>query len=140
MLEETACVVAVEGEHARVVLTRSEACGTCSAKNICHPTSEKTMEMEVLNSAGAAPGDNVVISLPPEELLKATASAYLMPAVAAVVGGAIGWSRTGTDAGAIVGCVVGLTLAFTWLFLQSKRQQGPAPFISRVLKSGRMSG
>ena len=140
MLEETASVVSVEGDHARVTLTRSEACGQCSARNMCHPTGEKIMEMDVLNSAGAEPGDRVVISLPPLDLLKASASAYMLPAVAAVVGGAIGWSRTGTDAGAITGCLIGLTAAFTWLFVHSKRKKGPIPFISRVLKDGRTIG
>ena len=83
MLEETASVVSVEGSLAKVSLTRSEACGSCSAKNMCHPTGEKSMEMDVLNSAGAHPGDRVVISLPPAELLKASAAAYMVPAVAA---------------------------------------------------------
>ena len=140
MLEETASVIATEGNRARVTLTRSEACGACSAQHICHPTSSKTMEMEVLNTAGAQAGDKVIISLPPEELLKASASAYLMPAVAAVAGAAIGWSRSGTDIGAIIGCAAGLALAFTWLFVLDRKGNAPAPFISRVLESGRTIG
>jgi sigma-E factor negative regulatory protein RseC len=140
MLEETASVIAIEDGHARVTLTRSEACGACSAKNMCHPTGEKSMVMDVLNPAGAQPGDKVVISLPPSELLKASASAYMLPAVAAVAGGAIGWSKTGTDAGAIIGCTIGLVLASVWLFVQSKRKTGPVPFISRILKDGRTMG
>ena len=140
MLEETASVIAINGNRARVTLTRSEACGACSAKHICHPASSKTMEMEVFNTAGAHPGDTVIISLPPEELLKASASVYLMPAVAAVAGAAIGWSRYGTDTGAIIGCVTGLALAFTLLFFLDRRGRAPAPFISRVLKGGRTTG
>jgi len=140
MLEETASVVSIDGDRARVTLTRSEACGSCSAKNMCHPTGEKSMVMDVLNPAGAEPGDKVIISLPPGDLLKASASAYMMPAVAAVTGGAIGWSRTGTDIGAIIGCLIGLTLASIWLFIQSKKKAGPVPFISRVLKDGRTIG
>jgi sigma-E factor negative regulatory protein RseC len=140
MLEETGSVVAIEGDQARVTLVRSEACGSCSAKHICHPTSSKTMEMEVLNKAGAKPGDKVIISLPAEELLKASTSAYLMPAMAAVAGAAIGWNRSGTDAGAIIGCAVGLVLAFAWLFIFQRKRKGPGPFISRVLESGRTTG
>jgi sigma-E factor negative regulatory protein RseC len=140
MLEETASVLSVEGDLAKVTLTRSEACGSCSAKSMCHPTGEKSMIMEVLNSAGAEPGDRVIISLPPAELLKASATAYMMPAVAAVAGGAIGWKKTGTDIGAIIGCLAGLILATIWLIIQSKRKSGPVPFISRVLKDRRTTG
>ena len=140
MLEETASVESVDGNLAKVTLTRSEACGSCSAKNMCHPTGEKSMTMEVLNSAGAKPGDKVIISLPPAELLKASAAAYMMPAIAAVAGGAIGWKKTGTDTGAIIGCLAGLILATIWLFIQSRRKAGPVPFISRVVKDGRTTG
>ena len=140
MLEETASVIATEGNRARITLVRSEACGACSAKHICHPTSSKTMEMEVLNSAGAQAGDKVIISLPPEELLKASFSVYLMPAVAAVAGAAIGWSRSGTDTGAIIGCAIGLALASAWLFTLGRKRRAPAPFISRILESGRTTG
>jgi sigma-E factor negative regulatory protein RseC len=140
MLEETASVVSVDGDTAQVTLTRSEACGSCSAKSMCHPAGEKKMVMEVLNPAGAQPGDRVIISLPPAELLKASATAYMMPAVAAVGGGAIGWKWTGADLGAIIGCLAGLILATVWLLIQSKRKSGPVPFISRVLKDGRTTG
>ena len=130
MLEETASVISIEKDHAKVALIRSEACGNCSAKHICHPTSEKMMEMDVLNTAGAHPGDRVIISLPAADLLKASATAYLMPAVTAVAGGAIGWKRTGTDIGAIVGCAAGLVLGLVLLFLIDKRNKLPEPFIS----------
>ena len=79
MLEETASVVSLEGEKAKVVLVRSDACGACAAKDMCHTSSGETMEMVVLISAEAKPVDRVIVSLPPGELLKASASAYLLP-------------------------------------------------------------
>lgn len=91
------------------------------------------MRMEVRNLADAYPGDKVVISLPPGELLKASATAYLMPAVAAVAGGAVGWSRYGTDGAAIVGTVIGFALATLYLFWQGRKSRESIPFISRVL-------
>jgi len=140
MLEETASVITIEKDHAKVALVRSEACGACAARNICHPSSTKTMEMMVLNTAGAHPGDKVIISLPPSELLKASATAYLMPTVTAVAGAAIGWSRTGQDSGAIIGCAAGLALGLGLLFFLDKRHKIPEPFISRVLEKGVKSG
>ena len=133
MLEETASVVSTRGDRATVALVRSDACGGCSAKQMCHPSSGDTMQMEVRNIAGAHPGDKVIVSLPPGDLLKASATAYLMPAVAAVAGGAIGWSRYGTDGAAIVGTLIGFGLATLYLFLQGRKNRDAIPFISRVL-------
>ena len=133
MLEETASVVSLNGGNATVVMVRSEACGGCAAKQMCHPSSGNTMQMEVRNIAGARPGDKVVISLPPEELLKASATAYLMPAVAAVAGGSIGWSRYGTDGAAIIGTLIGFSAAAIYLFWHGRKKRDSAPFISRIL-------
>lgn len=133
MLEETASVVSLEGDNATVVLVRSDACGGCAAKHMCHPSSGDTMQMEVKNLADAHPGDKVIISLPPEELLKASATAYLMPAVAAVAGGAVGWSRYGTDGAAIVGTLIGFGLATVYLFWHGRKDRDSTPFISKVL-------
>lgn len=133
MLEETASVISLDGDRATVALVRSDACGGCAAKDMCHPSSGKTMKMEVRNVAGAHPGDKVVVSLPSSELLKASATAYLMPAVAAVVGGAVGWSRFGTDGAAIAGTVLGLALATLYLFWQGRKKRDSIPYISRVL-------
>ena len=133
MLEETASVVSLNGDRATVALIKSSACGGCSAKHMCHPSSGDTMQMEVKNLADAHPGDNVIVSLPASELLKASATAYLMPAVAAVIGGAVGWSRYGTDGAAIVGTVIGLALATLYLFWQGRKDRDSIPYISRVL-------
>ncbi len=133
MLEETASVVSLDGDRATVVLVRSDACGGCSAKHMCHPSSGDTMRMEVRNLTDAHPGDKVVVSLPAGELLKASATAYLMPAVAAVAGGAVGWSRYGTDGAAIVGTVIGFALATLYLLWQGRKDRDSIPFISRVL-------
>jgi len=133
MLEETASVVSLIGDRAIVALVRSDACGGCSAKHMCHPSSGDAMQMEVKNLADAHPGDKVVVSISSSELLKASATAYLMPAVAAVVGGAVGWSRYGTDGAAIVGTVIGFALATLYLFRQGRKNRDSIPFISRVL-------
>jgi sigma-E factor negative regulatory protein RseC len=133
MLEETASVLSVKGGRAVVELVRSEACGSCSAKSMCHPASGESMRMEVDNPLSAAPGNRVTVSLPPEELLKASATAYLMPATAIVAGAAIGWSRTGTDLGSMVGAGAGFALSTLYLLVQGRRKRTVAPYISRIL-------
>jgi hypothetical protein len=56
-----------------------------------------------------------------------------MPAVAAVAGGAVGWSRYGTDGAAIVGTVIGFALATLYLLWQGRKDRDSIPFISRVI-------
>lgn len=133
MLDETASVLSVSEGRAMVELVRSEACGSCSAKSICHPTSGESMRMEVEDPVGTSPGDRVTVSLPSEELLKASATAYLMPATAVVAGAAVGWSRTGTDMGAMAGAGAGFALATLYLLTAGRRKRGRQPFISRIL-------
>ncbi len=137
MLEETGKVISTASGRAKVALVRSEACGNCAAKSICQPTSDNTMVLEVDNSLGANPGDRVIISLPPKALLKATTLVYLLPAMAMVAGAGVGWSRTGSDIGALVGSLAGLSISAVYLFLYDRRAKtGQGPAISKVLNPG----
>ncbi len=134
MLEESAQVISVAGNRAKVTMVRSEACGDCAAKDMCHSTPENTMEMEVDNPAGAHPGDRVVISLTSSDLLKASALTYMLPAFVMVVGATIGWARTGTDLGALIGAGAGFAASFLFLFFYSRRGNSEsAPRITRIL-------
>ncbi|NOY87708.1 MAG: SoxR reducing system RseC family protein [Deltaproteobacteria bacterium] len=134
MLEETAKVLAVTGGRARVALIRTAACGDCGAKSMCHPTSETSMEMEVNNPADAQPGQKVIVSLPAEALLKASAAAYLLPASLMVAGSAIGWYLLGTDMGAVIGAVSGFVGASMLLLkFSAGRKSKSMPSITKVL-------
>ncbi len=134
MIEETAQVISVVGNSARVAMVRSEACGECAAKDMCHSTSENTMEMEVDNPVGAHIGDRVTISLTASDLLRATTLTYMLPAFVMVVGAAIGWSRTGTDLGALFGAIAGFAASFLFLYFYSRRGSSKgAPRITRIL-------
>jgi positive regulator of sigma E activity len=134
MLEETGMVVSVSSNQAKVAMVRSEACGNCPSKGVCHPTSEGFREMEVANPMGAKPGEKVVITLAPEVLLKATTLAYLFPATLMVVGATLGWSLKGTDMGALFGALAGLTVSSLYIYLHGKMKKAPqGPAISKVL-------
>ncbi len=136
MLKESAMVISVSTGKARVALVRSEACGDCAAKSMCNPASGNLNVMEVGNPVEARPGEKVIISLPSKELLKATAMAYLMPAAAMVAGATLGWLKTNTDPGAIIGAFTGFAVSFLFLFGHSRRKKTDhGPEISKVLVS-----
>jgi len=134
MLEETAQVISVVGSRARVSMVRTEACGECGAKDFCNPSSGNTMEMEVDNPVGAHPGDRVIISLPASALLKATTLTYMFPAFIMVAGASVGWSKTGTDMGAMAGAAIGFVASFLFVFFYSRRGGNEGlPKITKVL-------
>ncbi len=134
MLKETAMVVSTSAGRAKIAIVRSEACGDCAAKSMCNPASGNLNVMEVGNPLEARPGEKVIISLPSKELLKATAIAYLMPAAAMVAGATLGWLKTNTDPGAIIGAFTGFAVSFLFLFGHSRRKKTDhGPTISEVL-------
>lgn len=137
MLEETGIVVSVSPGRAKVALVRSEACGNCAAKSMCHSTSEHLREIEVANPIEAKRGEKVVITLSPEALLKATLLAYLFPSTLMVAGAAVGWFLKGTDLWSLFGALAGLTVSSTYIYMRGRRKkttQGPA--ISKILHRG----
>lgn len=134
MMEEKAQVLSVEGHRAKVAMVRSEACGECGAKDLCHPTTGTTMQMEVENPIAAHPGDRVIITLPASSLLKATTLTYMFPAFLMVAGAAVGWSRTGTDMGALIGTGVGFAGSFLFVYYYSRSgKSGGLPRITKIL-------
>jgi len=137
MLEETGMVVSVSSGLAKVALVKSDACGDCAAKSMCHSTSEGLREMEVANPMGAKPGEKVVITLAPAALLKATTLAYLFPATFMVVGATMGWSLKGTDMGALFGALAGLVVSSLYIYIHGKLKKSPqGPAISKILPRG----
>jgi hypothetical protein len=57
--------------------------------------------------------------------------------MAIVAGAAIGWSKSGTDKGSMIGAGVGFILSTAYLFIQGRRgKQSPSPFISKIQQSG----
>lgn len=93
MIEERALVLAHEsGCDPRVTVKtqRLSACQSCQLKSACGQSAlakisgEKSIELVVDNTFDAVPGDVVVIGIPEQGLLKASALMFLMPLLAMV--------------------------------------------------------
>jgi len=140
MLKETATVVSTSPGQAKVAIVRSEACGNCPSKSMCNTASGNINVLEVRNPVEAKPGEKVVIELQPETLIKATAMVYLFPATAMVVGTTVGWLKTGSDLGAIIGALAGFAAASLFLYLHGRKHDSEkGPKISKVLSPGSVS-
>jgi sigma-E factor negative regulatory protein RseC len=85
MIEEHATVLQVDGTHAIVATQQRAACGSCASEGSCSTTvlsglfKRRPNQLKVLNPIAAQPGEQVVIGLQEQALLKVSLTAYLLP-------------------------------------------------------------
>lgn len=91
MATEEGLVVKLDSETAWVKTKKSTACESCASKKSCNVMGGgDEMEVEVINTAGAAVGDRVIISFETSSLLKATFLLYVFPILCMFAGAVIG--------------------------------------------------
>jgi len=84
---EKGIVIEVNAGMAWVKTEKSGACESCCSRDTCLPIGGgKDMKVEVINNAGASPGDRVVLSFASSSLLKATFFLYMFPIICLMVG------------------------------------------------------
>lgn len=94
MIEETARVVACEGRFAWVETQRASTCGSCSANKGCGTATlakalgRRRTRTRVLNDLQARVGEQVVIALPEQALVRGALAVYLVPLLG-LLGGAL---------------------------------------------------
>ena len=101
-LEEEGTVVEVTGGTALVRAAEKSQCSGCGAAGSCHAAAGGAGEriVEADNGPGAAPGDRVVIAVPPGSLLKASFQVYMVPVAGVLVGAALAQIAVQAAAGA----------------------------------------
>ncbi|PKN27167.1 MAG: hypothetical protein CVU65_03460 [Deltaproteobacteria bacterium HGW-Deltaproteobacteria-22] len=129
-------VLSVEGDLARVVVGRPDACGHCAASNACHTFSGgRTHEARARNLCGAIAGQRVRLEMDASSLLGAAFLVYFLPSLAILLftwaghtlGPELGWSA---NAGGVTGAVMALASAAVFLFLHSRGHQSRPPAFS----------
>jgi sigma-E factor negative regulatory protein RseC len=91
MITEEGMVKRTMGTKAWVVTTRSEMCEACASQGACKVLGGgKEMEVEAINTAQAKPGDQVLLTLENQSLVKLSFLVYMFPILALIVGAALG--------------------------------------------------
>ncbi|MES9960309.1 MAG: SoxR reducing system RseC family protein [Sedimenticola sp.] len=139
MLEETATVVKADSRHLWVEVRSRSGCTQCSSGSCTTAVVSKLFGMKrnrlrLENSLGAKRGDRVVIGIPDELLVKASAWAYLYPLLVMFAATAAG-SFLGADQGmqATV-ALIGLAAGFGMVHWHTARQAPQDRFRPVLLK------
>jgi sigma-E factor negative regulatory protein RseC len=94
MIEETAQVVASEGRFAWVQTQRTSTCGSCAVNKGCGTATlakvlgQRRTRVRVLNDVQAGVGEQVIIGLPEQALVRGALAVYLVPLLG-LLGGAL---------------------------------------------------
>lgn len=128
MVTEAARVAAVDDDgYAWVETQRKAVCNSCSVQKGCGTgvlsklLSNRRTRVRVLNTLGAAVGDDVVIGIEDGLLVRASVAVYFMPLVwmllGAIAGGMLADSLQWTHAegASTLGGMLGLAAGFWWL-------------------------
>ncbi|MFO7560036.1 MAG: SoxR reducing system RseC family protein [Desulfobacterales bacterium] len=91
MATEEGIVIKLEADHAWVKSKKSASCEGCASRKSCNVMGGgNDMEVEAINTAGAAVGDRVVMSFETSSLLKATFLLYVFPIICMFLGAVVG--------------------------------------------------
>ena len=122
MIEEKAMVVAIEGANVLLQTQRRSACQSCSVKQGCGTSvlakvvGQRSSQILVINTLGANLGDEVVIGINDNALVKGSLLIYALPLILLLVGALLGelWAQSygfNAELMSIVSGVAGFALA-----------------------------
>lgn len=129
MITETGRVIGVDGEWAWVACKRQVECARCAEGRGCgggvlgRLLGDRLHEVRVaIGSVEVAPGDQVLIGLGEDAVMRAAAAVYLVPLVTALCGGiAAAALAGGGDLAAMLGAAAGLVAGLAWARGYSRR-------------------
>jgi sigma-E factor negative regulatory protein RseC len=155
MIEERAEVVACEGRFAWVQTQRASTCGSCAANKGCGTATlarvlgQRRTRVRVLNDARAVAGEQVVIGLSEQALVRGALAVYLVPLLG-LLGGALFGAHLAerllvqeADLLSILFGGLGLAIGIGWLRHHARRIREDAryqPVILRRLGAARPAG
>lgn len=134
MNQNQARVISVEEGYAWVEIPRRvAACGNCENSSNCQTGlldgSGAARRYRVPNPISACIGDTVQLHVADNVLLHASFVSYLLPAILAIGGAALG-QFAAADSGAVLGTVAGLALGLLFLRRAEHRGNSAEPMLS----------
>jgi len=146
LVEERAFVVAIDKQSVWVETQRQSACGQCAANKGCgNAVLEKVMgkKRNVVRVTGDLPvniGDEVIIGVNEDAIVKGSLVVYAIPIVMMIVFALLGETiaarslSTGSDLMSIIGAVFGLVLSISGLRWYGSRIKNNATYQPLLLR------
>lgn len=143
MLEEVGRIIAVDGETAWVETERKSTCHSCSANKGCGSgvlsrfMGRTLGQYPVINRIGAKVGDEVVLGIDENAIIRGSLAAYGIPLASLLAGAFIAdaaFAAAGSDAAAALGGVSGLLAGLAWLRRHTRKIRLDARYQPVVLR------
>ena len=145
MIEETAHVVDTDGEYAWVETERRSSCGSCSAKGcgtgaLSKILGRRSQRLKVLNPIDAKPGEDVVLGIHEQALLKGSLAVYIVPLLTMLAGALLGeglapqWGSDSETLSMLLG-LLGLAAGFLWLHYFNRHLSRDERFMAVILRT-----
>jgi sigma-E factor negative regulatory protein RseC len=121
MLEECGVVVKVADEFAWIQTSRHSACGHCDSKSSCGTASlsqvlgQKKTEIRVINHLAVRVGDNVVVGLEEQALLRGSLVIYLLPLLCLFATAILAQTWFHSEQLTILSGIIGLAGGLLWV-------------------------
>jgi sigma-E factor negative regulatory protein RseC len=147
IIEETARVVALDGDQAWVTTQRRTACGSCAANKSCGAgiiarglVSGRTLQIKAVNQVEAVVGDDVVLGIDDKVLLRSAVLMYLLPLLALMAGALLGeWVndvliRAGSEYLSILTGLLAMVAVLWWLARHTRLLAATGDYQPRILR------
>lgn len=125
MVEGVARVVSIDGGRAWLEAESTGACAGCSAKAGCASGSKTSRRVPrrfaMTNDFDGRIGDRIVVGIPEGALLRASATAYLLPLLTMLAAAVVAEGMGGGDAAAALAAAAGLGLGLLLARLHAAR-------------------
>ena len=153
MIEETAHVVALDGEQAWVTTQRRSACESCAANKGCGTgimnrafSGGRTLHLKVMNNVAAAVGDDVVLGIDDRVLVRSAVLMYLLPLLALMTGAwfgeliAEGLFYIDNEYMSIIAGLLAMLAALVWLHRHARLLAATGQYQPRILRRCKIIG
>lgn len=141
MIEQTATVLSSDDSHAVVEVGRQSSCSSCSAKGcgtgtLANLFGNKAIQLQIDNPLHAQAGDEVVIGIREQALIKGSLLVYILPLLSMMLGGLVGGTvvDTANEAPTLIGAVAGLAIGLLWLRHLTRNLRYNAEFSAVMLR------
>ncbi|MVF14690.1 SoxR reducing system RseC family protein [Ketobacter sp. MCCC 1A13808] len=147
MIEEIGKVVALDRNVAWVETVRTSACDSCSAKSGCGHSAlaklgQNHVHMQALSNLILNVGDQVVVGVPEDVMMKSSVLAYLMPLLGMMFSALVAEQLGAGDLPTALAGVSGLALGFLllrWHFHKNQHDERYRPVVLRRIYSSNAS-